>query len=100
LYAQLAGGLVDEVDGLVGEESSGDVPVAEDGGTYEGGVLDAHAVVDLVALLEPAQNGDGVLDRGLAHVDGLEAPLQGSVLLDVPSVLVEGGAAEHALLAA
>ena len=35
-----------------------------------------------------------VLDGGLLHDDGLEAPLQGGVLLDVLAVLVEGGGAD------
>ena len=57
------GGLVDEVDGLVGQEAVGDVAVRERRGGHERGVLDAHAVVDLVALLEPAEDRDGVLGR-------------------------------------
>jgi hypothetical protein len=42
----------------------------------------------------------GVLDRGLAHVHLLEAPLERRVLLDVLAELVEGGGADHAQLAA
>ena len=57
-------------------------------------------MVRLVALLEPAQDGDGVLDRGLADEDLLEAALEGGVLLDVLAVLVEGGRADQAQLAA
>ena len=60
-------GLVDEVDGLVGQEAAGEVAVGQHGRGHQGRVLDAHAVVDLVALLEAAQDGDGVLDRGLAR---------------------------------
>ena len=44
-------GFVDEVDGLVGQEAVGDVAVREDGGGDDGGVLDAHAVVDFVTSL-------------------------------------------------
>ena len=57
-------------------------------------------MVHLVALLEPAQDGDGVLDARLADVHRLEAPLEGGVLLDVLAVLVERGGADHAQLAA
>ena len=57
-------------------------------------------MVDLVALLEAAQDADRVLDGGLAHVDGLEAPLEGGVLLDVLLVLVERRGADAAQLAA
>ena len=62
LDAQARGGLVHQVDGLVGQEAVGDVAVRERGRGHERGVLDAHAVVDLVALLEAAQDGDRVLD--------------------------------------
>ncbi len=83
LGAQARGGLVDEVDRLVGEEPVGDVAMGQHGGGHQGGVLDADAVVDLVALLEPAQDRDGVLHRRLVHHHRLEAPLEGGVLLDV-----------------
>ena len=99
LDAQLAGRLVDQVDGLVGQEAAGEVAVGQHAGRDEGRVLDADAVVDLVALLEPPQDGDGGLDRRLAHVDGLEPALEGGVLLHVLAVLVEGGGADHAQLA-
>ena len=46
-------------------------------------------MVDLVALLEPAEDGDRVLHGGLADNHRLEAALQGGVLLDVGAVLVE-----------
>ena len=57
-------------------------------------------MVHLVALLQPAQDRDRVLDRRLAHVDLLEAALERGVLLDVLAVLVERGRADHAQLAA
>ena len=100
LDAQARGGLVDEVDRLVGQEAVGDVAAGERGRGDERGVLDADAVVHLVALLQPAQDADRVLDARLAHVDRLEAPLEGGVLLDVLLVLVEGRRAHAAQLAA
>ena len=63
-------------------------------------VLDAHAVVHLVALLEPAQDRDRVLHARLADEHGLEAALERGVLLDVLAVLVERGGADRAQLAA
>ena len=100
LDAQARRGLVDQVDGLVGELAGGDVAVRQHRRGDERGVLDAHAVVHLVALLEAAQDRDGVVDRRLAHVDLLEAALERGVLLDVLAVLVERGRADHAQLAA
>ena len=100
LDAQPRGRLVDQVDGLVGQEAVGDVAVRERGRGHERRVLDAHAVVHLVALLEAAQDRDRVLHGRLADEHGLEAPLERGVLLDVLPVLVERGGADAAQLAA
>ncbi len=94
------GGLVDQVDRLVGQEAVGDVAVAERGGRDQGGIGDLDAVVGLVALLESAQDRDRGLDARLADHDRLEAPLERGVLLDVLAVLVERGGADGAQLAA
>ena len=60
LHAQPAGGLVDEVDGLVGQEAVADVAVREHRGGDERRVGDAHAVVHLVALAQAAQDARSV----------------------------------------
>ena len=92
-------GLVDQVNGLIGQEAVGDIAVGEGGGGDDGAVLDLHAVIDLVALLQAAEDGDGVLHRGLVHQDGLEAPLQRRILLDILAVFVESGGADAVQLA-
>ena len=74
--------------------------MAQLGGGDDGGVLDADLVVRLVALAQAAQDGDGVLDVGLADEDDLEAALERGVLLDVLAVLSERGGADGAQLAA
>ena len=89
-----------EVDRLVGELAAADVAVGEHRGRDERRVLDAHAVVHLVALLQAAQDRDRVLDRRLAHVHRLEPALERGVLLDVLAVLVERRRADQAQLAA
>ncbi len=94
------GGLVDEVDRLVGQEAVGDVAVGQRGGGDQRGVGDRDAVVGLVALLEAAQDRDRALEGRLADVDRLEAALERGVLLDVLLVLVERGRADGAQLAA
>ena len=53
-------------------------------------------MVHFVFLLQAPEDGDGVLNRGLGHHDGLEAALQGGVFFDVLAVLVDGGGA-HAM---
>ena len=54
----------------------------------------------LVALLEAAEDGNGVLHRRFVGEHRLEAALQGGVLLDVLAVFVQGGRADGAQLAA
>ena len=100
MQAQRRAGFVDQVDGLVGQEAVGDVAVRKHGGGDDGGILDAHAVVDLELLLQAAQDGDGVVHRRLAHHHRAEAARQGGVLLDVLLVLVERGGADAAQIAA
>jgi len=56
--------------------------------------------MDFEFLLEAAQDGDGIVDGGLADHDGAEAARQGGVLLDVLLVFVEGGGADAAQVAA
>ncbi len=70
-----------------------DVAVGQLRRGHEGGVGDAHAVMGLVALLEAAQDGDGVGHGRLAHLHLLESALKRRVLLDVLAVLGQRGCA-------
>ena len=96
LHAQARGGLVDQVNGLVGQLSPRDVAVRQGGRGDESTVGDRHLVVRLVLRGDATQDGDGILDRGLTDEHLLEAALQRGVLLDVLAVLVERGRADHA----
>src|SRR5579885_3443412 len=89
LHPEARGGLVHEVDRLVGQEAVGDVAVRERGGGNDGAIGYAHPVMELVFLLEAAQDRDRVLDRGLGDEDGLKAPRQRRILLDVLAVFIE-----------
>ena len=53
-HAQTGGGFVDQVDGLVWQEPISDVALGKRGRGDQGGVLDANAVVNLVAFLQAA----------------------------------------------
>ena len=57
-------------------------------------------MVHLVALLETAEDTDCVFDGRLADVDLLKAALKCRIFLDVLTVFVECGGANHAQLAA
>ena len=100
LHLDLGGGLVDQVDGLVGQEAVGDVAIGQHRRCDQRRVLDADAVVHLVALAQPAQDVDRVLHAGLAGEDRLEAARERRVLLDVLAVFVERRGADAAQLAA
>ncbi len=99
LDPQARRGLVDEVDRLVGQEPVRDVAVRQRGGRDQRAVLDPDPVVDLVPLLQAAQDRDRVLQVGLGDQHRLEAALEGRVLLDVLLVLAERRRAHAAQVA-
>jgi hypothetical protein len=66
-----------------------DVPMREDGGSDERGVLDTHAVMHLVSLAQPAEDRNRVLDIRLFDEDWLEASFERRVLLDVLAVFIQ-----------
>ena len=100
LDAHARGGLVDEVDRLVGQVAVLDVAVGEHRGGAQRVVRDRAAVVRLVAVAQAAQDLDGVVHRRLLDADLLEAPLEGGVALEVLAVLVERRRADRLQLAA
>ena len=87
-------GLVQQVDGLIGQVAVGDIPFTQgDGGAeHIGGHL--HMVVLLVVVLDAVHHGQRIGDTGLLDPDGLEAAFQRLILLDILAVLVEGGGAD------
>ena len=99
LHAQTACRLIDQVDGLVGQETVGDVAIGEVGGGHERAIGNVDAVEDLVLLLEATQDRDGVLDGGLGDHNGLETTGERRVLLDVLAVFVERGRADRVQVA-
>ena len=93
-------GLVDEVDGLVGQEAVGDVAGRQLGRGLEGVVRDRQLVVLFVALADALEDLDRLFDARLLDQDGLEAALEGGVALDVLAVVVQRGCADALQLAA
>jgi hypothetical protein len=99
-HAQARGGFVHQIHRLVRQKAVGDVAMGKGGGGDQGGVLNADAVMDFVAFLEAAQNGDGFLDARFVDVDRLETAFQGGVFFDVLAVFVQRGGADAAQFAA
>ena len=83
------GCLIDEVDGLVGQVAAGDVAVGQLGGGGDGLVGDGDLVMGLESVPEPAQDGDGLLDRRLGDQHRLESPLQRRIFFNVFLVFVQ-----------
>ena len=68
--------LIDQIDGLVGQLTAGDIAVRERRGGDQRVVADRHLVVRLVTLLQATQNRDRVLHARLAHEHLLETTLK------------------------
>jgi hypothetical protein len=100
LDAHARRGLVDEVDGLVGQLAVGDVAVGELRRGLEGLVGDVDLVVGLVAVAQALEDLHGLVRRRLVHADLLEAALQRAVALEVLAVLVERRRADRLQLPA
>ena len=95
LHPQLGRPLVHEVNGLVRQEAVGEVPPGQHHRRLQGPVGDDNAVVGLIPGADALQDLQGLLRGGLPHPHGLEAPLQGGVLLDILAVLLQGGGPHH-----
>src|SRR2546427_574516 len=68
---------------LVGAVAVGDAAVSQVGGRHDSLIGDGDRVVGLVAVTQALQDLDGVAERGLLDLDGLEAALEGGVFLEV-----------------
>ena len=100
LQAQTRSRLVDQVDRLVGQKARGDVAVRQLDGSDDRLVLDAHLMVVLIAILQTAQDRDGVVGGRLVDHHLLETALERLVLLEIFLELVERRGADRAQLAA
>ena len=83
--------LVEGVDGLVGEETVGDIAVCQFDTCLQGLVGIGNMVVLFVTILDVLQNLQRLLGRCRLNDDLLETTLQGSILLDGVAVFVECG---------
>ena len=86
--------LVDEVDGLIGQEAIGDVALGQQHRLTQDALRDFDAMILLVVVGDAFQNLERILHVRLVDRDGLEAALKRGVLLDVLAVLGEGRRAD------
>ena len=90
----LGAGLINQVNGLIRQETVGDIPVGEGCGGNDGGVGDFYTVEDLVPLLQTTENGNGILYRGLVYQNRLEPTFQSRILFNILPVFVQSGGAD------
>ena len=90
LHTQLRCCLIHEVDGLIRQETVGDVTLRKFHGSYAGIILNTYFVMVLVAFLQTTQDAYRAQLVRLVHHDGLETTLESLILLEVFLILVEG----------
>ncbi len=93
--ALLAGRLVDEVDGLVGQTPVPDIAHGQGNRRPHRFVRDPELVVRLVFVPQAEEDPLRLLRRGLSHRHRLEPPLESRVPLDVLPVFVGRGGSDH-----
>ena len=89
--AGLGTGLVHDVDGLVRQETGGQVTRTEVHGCFQGVFAVLRLVVQLVFAAQTKENLDGVLHGRFLDLHALEAAFERGVLLDVFAILVQRG---------
>ena len=84
-------GFVHDVDRLVGEKTTGDVPVGKLGRRLHGLVGEHRPMVVLVLAANALEDQYRVGNRGRLDLDRLESAIQRAVLFDILPVLVQRG---------
>src|SRR6266566_4989970 len=93
LHTPAACSFVYQVNGLIRQETVGNVAIGKDSRGNECAILNTHAVMYFIPLFQAAQDANRVLDRWLIDDNGLETTLQSGIFLDVLAVLIEGSCA-------
>ena len=82
--------LVNQVNGLIGQETILNITIRKIDGSFNSAIGDRNTVERLVFVPQALQDVDGVGGRGLVDLDRLESALQSSILFKVFAVLIEG----------
>ena len=93
-------GLIQKVDGLVGQKTVCNIPFRQLHTGAHNGLRHLHMMVCLIIALHAAQHVHGVVQRGFFHLYRLEAALQRLVFFDIFAVFGKRGGANHLNLAA
>ena len=94
MQVEIRARLVDEVDGLIGQEAIGDVALGQQHCLTQDALRDFDAMILLVVVGDALQNLERILHIRLVDRDRLEAALKRGVLFDVLAVFGEGRRAD------
>ena len=100
VQVEVGTGLVDEVDGLIGQEAVGDIALGEQHSLTQNALGDLDAVVLLIIVGNALQDLERILHIRLVDRNRLEAALERGVLFDVLAILGEGRRADDLNFAA
>ncbi len=94
VHAHARSRLVDQVDGLVGQETVRYVTGRKLGGRFERLVRDDQVVMLFIHLADTLEDFNGLFNRRFIHHDRLEAAFEGRIGFDVLAVFVQRGGAD------
>ena len=100
LHFDTAGSFVNQINRFVGQETVGNITVAQLRCSNDSRVSNIDAVVDFVTLLQTAQDGDGVFHAGFADQYFLEAAFECRIFFDILAVFVQSSRADAVQFAA
>ena len=100
LHFDAAGRFVDQINRFIRQEAVGNITVAQLCCGNDSRVGNIDTVVDFIAFLQTAQDGDGVFHTWLADQYFLEAAFECCVFFDVLTVFVQSSRADAVQFAA
>ena len=83
-------GFIHQVDGLIGQETVGNISVGQSRRRNDGLILNFYTVVNFISFLQATQDGNGILHRWFADQNRLETAFQSGVFFHILSVFIQG----------
>src|SRR5579884_1006263 len=100
LHTHTASGLVDQVNGLIGHVAIRNIAACHLSCSLDSLIGNGQSMVRLITFADTLENINRLLDGWLTDNNLLEAPLQGSITLDVFAVLIKSGSTDTLQLTA
>ena len=92
--------LIDEVNCFVRQETVGNISIGQGCCCNQCRILNFYAVINFIAFLQAAENGDGVLHSRFTDHDRLETAFQCRIFFNILAVLVQRGCTDAVQLTA